>query len=72
VCIRTRNKYRNRMVLDLGRDQGPRPKCFFRHAGLPSYIDNAQPPTKKEPFRTVLEHNPCHTVRDANQDEQPE
>lgn len=50
------------MVLELGRDEGPRPKCFFHHATLPSYIDNAQPPTKKEPFRTVLEHQPCHTV----------
>lgn len=51
------------MVLDVGQQDGPKPKCYFTHAPLPSYIDNAHPPTKKEPFRTVLDQQYSHNVR---------
>ena len=51
------------MVLDIGQQDGPKPKCYFTHAPLPSYIDNAHPPTKKEPFRTTLDQQYSHNVR---------
>ncbi|KAM0723132.1 hypothetical protein Q7P37_001332 [Cladosporium fusiforme] len=50
------------MVLDIGQQDGPKPKCYFTHATLPTYIDNANPPTKKEPFRTTLEQQFSHTL----------
>lgn len=50
------------MVLDIGQQDGPKPKCHFTPAPLPSYIDNARPPTKKEPFRTVLDQQYSHSV----------
>ncbi|OQO12102.1 hypothetical protein B0A48_02741 [Cryoendolithus antarcticus] len=50
------------MVLDIGKDSGPSPKCYVHHANLPNYIDNAHPPTKKDPFRTVLEQPVGHTL----------
>lgn len=51
------------MVLDIGLQDGPKPKCYFAQAALPSYIDNAHPPTKNEPFKTVLDQQYNHTVR---------
>lgn len=50
------------MVLGIGEQDGPRPKCYFTHATLPTYIDNANPPTKKEPFKTALGQQYNHTV----------
>jgi ribonuclease P/MRP protein subunit RPP40 len=50
------------MVLGMGQREGPKPKCYFTHAALPSYIDNAHPPTKKEPFKTVLDQQFNHNV----------
>ena len=50
------------MVLDIGQQEGPKPKCHFTHATSPSHVDNAHPPTKKEPFRTVLSQPYSHTV----------
>nr|OQO17727.1 hypothetical protein B0A51_12881 [Rachicladosporium sp. CCFEE 5018]OQO27606.1 hypothetical protein B0A51_03595 [Rachicladosporium sp. CCFEE 5018] len=50
------------MVLDIGKDSSPSPKCYVHHADLPNYIDNAHPPTKKDPFRTVLEQPFVHTL----------
>jgi ribonuclease P/MRP protein subunit RPP40 len=51
------------MVLGMGQQEGPKPKCYFTQFALPSYIDNAHPPTKKEPFRTVLDQQFNHNVR---------
>ena len=50
------------MVFDIGQREGAQPKCYFTHATLPSHIDGAHPPTKKEPFRTVLDQPYSHTV----------
>ncbi|KAM0702660.1 hypothetical protein Q7P35_010091 [Cladosporium inversicolor] len=50
------------MVLGIGQQDGPKPKCYFTQAPLPSYIDNAHPPTKKEPFRTVLDQQYSHNI----------
>lgn len=43
------------MVLDMGKDSGLTPSCYIHHTSLPNYIDNANPPTKKNPFRTISE-----------------
>jgi hypothetical protein len=50
------------MVLGMGQQEGPKPKCYFAHATLPSYTDNAHPPTKKEPSKTVLDQQFNHNV----------
>lgn len=51
------------MVLGIGEQDGPKPKCYFTHATLPTYIDNANPPAKKEPFKSTLSQQYNHTVR---------
>lgn len=62
-CFRNTNLSKLTMVLDIGQQDGPKPKCYFTQAPLPNYIDNAHPPTKKEPFRTILDQQYSHTVR---------
>lgn len=41
------------MNFDAGQREGPQPKCYFTHTTL-SHVDGANPPVKKEPFRTIL------------------
>ena len=36
--------------------------CYFLHSSLPQYIDDAQPPTKRKPFSTILSHPFNHSV----------
>jgi ribonuclease P/MRP protein subunit RPP40 len=40
------------MNLDVGQREAP--KCYFTHTTL-SHVDGANPPVKKEPFRTILD-----------------
>jgi hypothetical protein len=63
-CIKQIHTYltAQNMVFDIGQREGAQPKCYFTHATLPSHIDGAHPPTKKEPFRTVLDQPYSHTV----------
>ncbi|KAI6862819.1 hypothetical protein KC343_g12414 [Hortaea werneckii] len=50
------------MVLDIGDQGGPRPKCHFTQATLPTFVDHEQPPTKQKPFSTVLGQVYNHTL----------
>ena len=61
-CFEDIRSLRQTMVLEIGLQDGSKPKCYFTHASLSSYIDNAHPPTKKEPFRTVLDQQYSHSV----------
>lgn len=49
-------------MFDFGVNDQPSAKCYVTHGSLPSYIDPAQPPTKKKPFSTILGHTFAHTV----------
>ncbi|PNS19821.1 hypothetical protein CAC42_7788 [Sphaceloma murrayae] len=49
-------------MLDIAKDQGPGPKCFFTHVHLSHTIDEKQPPTKKKPFSNFAETHFNHTI----------
>ncbi|KAF2717749.1 hypothetical protein K431DRAFT_232368 [Polychaeton citri CBS 116435] len=50
------------MVLGIGSDDGPKPKCFFHNSQLPSFINHEQPPTKKRPFSIILDQAFSHCL----------
>jgi len=51
-------------MLNIGNDHDrASDKCYFTQCALPQYIDQSQPPTKRKPFSTILEHPFNHTVR---------
>jgi len=50
------------MVFDIGQREGSSPKCYFTHTTLTSHIDGANPPLKKEPFRTILGQPYSHQI----------
>ena len=56
-----RRKKRERMF-EIGADSKPAEKCYVTHGPLPAYIDPKQPPTKRRPFSTILNHTFSHTV----------
>ncbi|KAK3672481.1 hypothetical protein LTR78_007531 [Recurvomyces mirabilis] len=47
--------------MHLTRD-GPKPKCFFTQANLPTFVDHDHPPIKKQPLATVVKQNFTHTL----------
>jgi len=49
-------------MFEFGVDDQPASKCYVTHGSLPTYIDPRQPPTKKKPFSTILDHTFAHTV----------
>lgn len=49
-------------MLDIGKGDGPKPRCDFTVSQLSNYIDHERPPTKKRPFNTILEQNYSHTL----------
>ncbi|GAB7339049.1 hypothetical protein MBLNU457_5708t1 [Dothideomycetes sp. NU457] len=50
-------------MLDIGHDKRPdASKCYYSSCALPQYIDDKQPPAKRKPFSTVLEHPFNHSL----------
>ncbi|KAF2264476.1 hypothetical protein CC78DRAFT_494908 [Lojkania enalia] len=49
-------------MIDIRKNDGPYPKCYFTHSLLPGYIDPQNPSTKKKPFSTFLAQHFSHTL----------
>ncbi|KAF2151233.1 hypothetical protein K461DRAFT_295306 [Myriangium duriaei CBS 260.36] len=49
-------------MLDIRDDSVLAPKCYFTHVHLPQHVDHRQPPTKKKPFSSVLDHPFNHSI----------
>ncbi|TKA80318.1 hypothetical protein B0A55_02200 [Friedmanniomyces simplex] len=49
-------------MLDIASHNGPKPKCYFIHAALSSFVDYDHPPAKKRPFSTFAAQTTSHTV----------
>ncbi|MCJ1368302.1 hypothetical protein MMC16_007444 [Acarospora aff. strigata] len=49
-------------MFEIGADSKPAEKCYVTHGPLPAYIDPKQPPTKRRPFSTILNHTFSHTL----------
>ena len=49
-------------LFDFGTGPGPDSKIFVSQGSLPPYIDPAQPPTRKSPWRQIRELSFIHTV----------
>ncbi|EAW24918.1 ribonuclease P protein subunit p40 [Aspergillus fischeri NRRL 181] len=49
-------------MLDFDDDASRREKCFTTIAQLPAFVDPKQPPIKKSPFSTIVNHPFVHTV----------
>lgn len=51
-----------RKMLDIGKEEATKAKCYFTHSTLPQYIDDSQPPTKRKPFSSILAQPYSHSV----------
>jgi ribonuclease P/MRP protein subunit RPP40 len=53
-------------MIDIHKEEGPDPKCYFTHSLLPSYIDPQNVSTKKKPFSTFNAQPFSHTVLNSH------
>lgn len=49
-------------MLDITTRDGPKPKCYFADAQLPTFVNHEQPPLNKRPFSTIGSQALNHTV----------
>ena len=49
-------------MFEFGADDQPSSKCYVTHGSLPTHVDPRQPPTRKKPFSTILDHTFVHKV----------
>ncbi|KAK4506568.1 hypothetical protein PRZ48_000300 [Zasmidium cellare] len=49
-------------MIDLVKDNGPRPRCLVTNAKLSNFLNHEQPPTKKRPFSTILGQTYTHSL----------
>lgn len=49
-------------MLDIGKNEGPKPHCLVTSTKLSNFIDHTRPPTKKKPFSTIQNQEYSHTL----------
>lgn len=54
------------VMLDLNTSESSKPRCLVSSTKLAGFLNHEQPPSKKRPFSTILNHTFNHTANAPN------